>query len=127
MHTSLLNYLPLYIETCQDSLVMLRDNLLYITDRDIRINSKALTEIYRIVHIIKSRSLFMGFMQMGELAADLEKLLGKLKDNSKIPDAILTQVIKQSIRSMELDLESIKTTTNEIDLDAQILSLKKFI
>jgi len=69
----------------------------------------------------------MGFMQMGELAADLEKLLGKLKDNSKIPDAILTQVIKQSIRSMELDLESIKTTTNEIDLDAQILSLKKFI
>ncbi|PIY69468.1 hypothetical protein COY90_00450 [Candidatus Roizmanbacteria bacterium CG_4_10_14_0_8_um_filter_39_9] len=111
MGVNLSEYKSLFIQTAV-ALVQLYDQSLLILKKDIS-NKTEIEKLFRTIHSLKSQSLFMNYVRMGEYCIKLEAFLYPFKNGS----TYLTGDILSALPDKSLfltNLKSIENTDSEV-------------
>lgn len=115
------SYKDLYLKTAGEHLTTLSNNIVVLKEN--KNNAIALELLHRCSHSLKSQSLIMGYLTLGELAKTLELFFKQIIESKNIISTEHINLIYETIPRMQKSLEHIKRENTEIDLSGDI---KKF-
>lgn len=118
-------YKALFIQTTQEYLQIFLAQLeiLKVSPTD----QSALTEARRMVHTIKSRSLLMGYAQLGALCKDLEELFYQAMNNTRTLDMQIINELAQINQQMIDFVGAVEQNVQVPDLKSNINTVQTII
>ena len=118
MSNDLSQYKNLYLQTARDLLITLKKNkqIIDVKQQD----KKALEEIHRAAHSLKSQSLVMGYPKLGLLNKELEVVFYHLKDGSLEYSRSMCEIIDRALTCIAYSLDRIEKNNTEGDITQQI-------
>lgn len=123
MSTDLSSYQELYLETSKEQIQVMKDHLESLK-KDIS-DSHATAEFHRAAHSLKSKSLVMGFEQLGTVNRQLEAFFLKVKEHEITLTHEYIQMISEILTHIEHALMDIDKSEHEPDLTEDIKTLKQ--
>jgi chemotaxis protein histidine kinase CheA len=118
-------YRTLYLTTAYDLLKTMKAHW-EILNKDTA-DSKALDELHRAAHSLKSQSLVMGYPQLGLLNKELELLFRECKEGKIKITQTLLDTVKRTITSSEYSLDRISQNQTEPDINPQIREIEELV
>ncbi|MDO8609909.1 MAG: hypothetical protein Q7R95_05135 [bacterium] len=94
-------------------------------EKSMKIND--FSEMHRMVHMIKSQHVFMGYQQSAQFYLSLEKIFYNMKNNNTSFSPELLSTINVALTIMHKNFKSIEQQHKEIDLHTIISDLEKYI
>jgi two-component system chemotaxis sensor kinase CheA len=119
------NYKELYLTTSQEQLQKINQGI-SLLQADVR-NKEGIDAVYINSHTLVSKSMIMGYSQIGLLSQTIEKIFYKVKNNQFQLTSQILEKITQSAEKLSEALVSIKNDNKEIDLSSQIAALGEFV
>lgn len=92
----------LYIQTAKENVRIIKDSLGVLAQN--KADEKAIEEVFRNFHTLKSKSYMMGQQQIGDLAKSIEDAFYQVKNKTTVlSDAVLTEA-NSAIQTIEQQL-----------------------
>jgi chemotaxis protein histidine kinase CheA len=88
------------------------------------LDKKDISTLHRLSHSMKSRSLIMGYTQLGHMGKALELYFRDIDEGKKLLPTDLNGIIEPVMDHIKMSLEDIKVGKPEHDLTAFITSLE---
>jgi len=92
-------YLDIFLEESKEHLQQLNEKLLLLENDNKNIN--LINEIFRSAHTLKGMAATMGFVKMATLTHELESLLDLVRNNKKLIDSEIMDVLFHSVDILE--------------------------
>lgn len=123
MADDLLQYKDLYLQTSREYLQVLNNSLLALekTPSD----TKAIAEIFRSAHSLKSQSAAIGYEKTGYLCHTIEDIFYEIKTGEMELTPDLADLLFIAFDKLEASIEAIEKENHEIDLSSQAEKLKE--
>lgn len=118
-------YKALFIQTTQEYLQILSVELGKLKQNPTDLN--ALSEAHRMVHTIKSRSLLMGYAQLGALCKDLEELFYQAMNNTRTLDMQIINELAQINQQMIDFVGAVEQNVQVPDLNTDIQEVQALL
>lgn len=125
MINDLSQYRDLYITTAKELIATMKtywENL----KKDSH-DMKALEELHRAAHSLKSQSLVMGYPQLGLLNKELEAFFKLCRENKITITSDLMDTIQRAITSNGYSLDKIEKEQTEPDINTQIHEIEQLV
>jgi len=100
---------------------------LFITQMHEGLKKKDIALLHRLSHSMKSRSLIMGFAQLGQMGKALEFYFRDIKEGKKHLPANLNDIIGPILGYIKTSLDDIKAGKQERDMAPYITELEQSI
>ena len=114
-------YKSLYLKTAREHVNNLKKNLqLLNTDPT---DKKAIFEMFRLFHSLKSQNFFMGFEKTAQLCKVFEDFFREINEGKKTYKLDMSNITFKTIDELENSLNQIDTNNSETDLSQYIISL----
>src|SRR3989344_4112583 len=111
-------YKSLYLKTAREHVNNLKKNLqLLNTDPT---DKKAIFEMFRLFHSLKSQNFFMGFEKTAQLCKVFEDFFRDINDGKKIYNPNLSDLILRALKKLEDSFIAIEQSNRELDLTQNI-------
>lgn len=112
------SYHSLFIKNARDCLNSIKDNL-------ISLKTENVFEMYRMVHMLKSQSGFMGYQNTAQYCLLLEKIFKLIKEKNLLLNPSQISNINQALDILTKDLDQIEQQKKEIELIEKIDQLNQ--
>ncbi|OGK10520.1 hypothetical protein A2767_04640 [Candidatus Roizmanbacteria bacterium RIFCSPHIGHO2_01_FULL_35_10] len=121
VHIDLATYKSLYLKTAREHVDNLKKNLeLLNTDQS---DKKAIFELFRLFHSLKSQNFFMGFEKTAHLCKIFEEFFRQINEGKKMYKTEVSNVVSTGIEKLENSLNLIDKNNSEPDLSPDIINL----
>ncbi len=125
MSNDLMQYKGLYIQTAKDLINSIKSDINVLTTDPG--NRKAIENLHRNFHSLKSQSLVMGFNSLGIVNKHLEHIFLSVKEKKHGLNKELIETVYKIVFNMEKSILQIEAETAEIDLSADIAALELLV
>ncbi len=95
----------------------------FLTQMHEELDKKDISTLHRLSHSMKSRSLVMGYPQLGTIGKALEFYFRDINEGTRTAPRDLARVIKPMLDTIKSSLEDIKAGNPEHDMAALITQL----
>ena len=103
--TDLSDFKDLYVKTAKENTQVLKEGLAALSKEPH--NAEALDQMYRSAHTLKSKSLLMGYTNIGITAKIIEDILYEVKEGKKSISNDLLETFGSTIANLEKELQSL--------------------
>ena len=114
------DYKSLYLKTAREHLANLKKNMEMLNANPT--DKKALYEVFRFFHSLKSQNLFMGYEKMGRLCKVFEDYFRQINDGEKKYKNEISGTITEVVVKLENSLDEIEKNNVEKDLTQDIIN-----
>lgn len=121
-HIDLATYKSLYLKTAREHVDNLKKNLELLNAEPT--DKKAIFEMFRLFHSLKSQNFFMGFEKTALLCKVFEDFFRQINDGKNMYKDEFSNIISEGIEKLENSLNLIDKNNNELDLAQNIISLE---
>lgn len=119
------SYQNLFLKTAHEYLTTLKTKFSLLKQSTSDADEKF--ELYRLMHSFKSRSLFLGYKQIGLICKTLEDIFRAIKENKIILSDELFNTVNNIIQKMVTSLDNIAKNQVENDFADDIKQLETFL
>jgi len=119
------SYHSLFIKNAKDCLNSLKANLISFSSTGFQQKTVNIFEMYRLVHMLKSQSGFMGYQNTAQYCLLLEKIFKQIKEKNIPLNSNQINDINQALDVLTKDLDQINQQKKEIELIDKIDQLNQ--
>ena len=124
--TDLDSYHGLFIQSARDCLNTLRNNFnAYVTSLP-QLNTEAVSEMFRMTHMIKGQAAAMGYQNTAQYCLTLQRIFQMVKEKNLSLNSNQIKDINQAINILEQNLNSIDQQKKELDFST-VNQLQNFL
>lgn len=119
------SYHPLFIKNARDCLNNLRSNLAGYLSLDPQTKSQHAFEMFRMAHMLKGQSAFMGYPNTAQYCLILEKIFRLIQEKNLILKEDQMTELSQALDILTKDLTQIEAEKKEASLEENIKQLNQ--
>lgn len=117
------NYKDLYITTSKQQLQKIEEGIALLSGNSD--SKEGFDAVYINSHSLVSKSLLMGYKQVGMLCGSMEKIFYKVKQGEYSISPELLHILANAAKALGVVFDSIKNDNKEIDLSTYVAKLQK--
>lgn len=125
MGEDLSSFKQLYFKTANENITVLKSALEKLADNMTDI--AAIEEIHRNAHTLKSKSIMMGYPQIGALSKAIEDIFYTMQHGTQQVSQPLIDTLNTAIAGLENCFKTVEANNPEVSLENDISKLKGFI
>lgn len=124
----ILRYKKLYLQTAREYLTKLDESVSLLMSGEAPDMQQELREdIHRGAHSLKSQSILMGYTNIGEVCAIIERFFSKNKEKELPSPEETLKAVDAGVQKMITSLNEIEQHDQELDLTSEITQLQKIL
>ena len=119
------HYKELYLKTSYEQLEKLHEGIDALSANTASLSGR--DAVYLNAHTLVSKSMLMGYRDIGFVAQQIEKIFYNIKNNNGEISPLLIAVLKQSYSDLIAAFKSIEHNGSQVDLTSAKEALGKFL
>ncbi len=112
----------LYLQTAWGYLNMLNKSIAFLLKGEQ--TKEAVESAHLAAHSLKSQSLLMGYVQIGTMQGEMEKIFNDCKEKLTVPDNTTMDIILSGLKKIQTSLLQISDSGKEMDMSDEIKKLE---